>query len=647
MSIRKYLLLICLSIFGMTNNAMAVSPHDEKTCIEGTDFDIKRVRQLVVEGKEVVRYGGWQEKELRITSRDIDPAWTKQVSDGGSSKGGSSKRSSWNWRYTVIKEEDENVQRALKNMLLGRLQVSDDQIADGITVGYRLGHRFLGNLKHLYSVNKLSYQYRKKVKQFEVSNERFELLNPRAKNVIESNCRPKQTICLDKNDKVFLGKYPLKRKCWKEEITYNCKTEPQNGCQHLIDQGYHLYKSSCLDKQEDLCLKWKRYYIKAKTEDIERYTDDEDEFDSSKFGSGGSGSGFDGYDGSSKDKDSNSDKYANDLQNGSKRIFDFPRRNRSKGGSSGNGRNNSTDLRNNNASDTSGILGNLNSHGMKPNTNNTTSNNNGGNGKDTSNQSNNNGFQKYQSIPTKGTSGAGGGISGGGVNNGGAMLDGGGGSSKNGKNSEHDAVIAQSIAIDPDFLLQEGTYIPCSLTMRFVSEVAGRIQCLINQDIYGASGRVKLIERGTKAIGVYQSSSLSQGMARMHVIWTKLLTPDYKRVNLVDTQVVGRLGEAGIDGRVNSHFAQRFGGALMVSLIKDVVAGVSAKHSGGTRKNTININTFENTKDSTTSIVERMLDASINIPPTMYKKQGDIIGIEVGKDIDFSKIYSIKSKKTK
>ncbi len=506
-------------------------------------------------------------------------------------------------QYTSIKEEDENVQRALKNMLLGRLQVSDDQIADGITVGYRLGHNFLGNLKHLYSVNKLSYQYRKKVKKFEVSNEYFEILNPRAKNVIESNCRPKQTICLDKKDKVFLGKYPLKRKCWKEEITYNCKTEPQNGCQDLIDQGYHLYKSSCLDKQEDLCLKWKRYYIKAKAEDRERYTDDEDEFDSSKFGSGGSSFGSDGYDGSSED--------------GGQRVFDFPRRERSNGGGSGNGRTNSTDLRNNYVS------------------------NNDDDAKASSGNSKNQGFQKYQSIKTKGTSGAGGG------NNGGAMLAGGGGSSKNGKNGEHDAVIAQSIQIDPDFLLQEGTYIPCSLTMRFVSEVAGRIQCLINQDIYGASGRIKLIERGTKAIGVYQSSSLGQGMARMHVIWTKLLTPDYKRVNLVDTHVVGRLGEAGIDGRVNSHFAQRFGGALMVSLLRDVVAGVAEKHSGGKRKNTININTFENTKDSTTSIVERMLDASINIPPTMYKKQGDIIGIEVGKDIDFSKIYSIKSKKTK
>ncbi|RYE13645.1 MAG: conjugal transfer protein TrbI, partial [Sphingobacteriaceae bacterium] len=36
------------------------------------------------------------------------------------------------------------------------------------------------------------------------------------------------------------------------------------------------------------------------------------------------------------------------------------------------------------------------------------------------------------------------------------------------------------------------------------------------------------------------------------------------------------------------------------------------------------------------------LENSINIPPTMYKNQGDIIGIMVGRDIDFSKIYTLK-----
>lgn len=47
---------------------------------------------------------------------------------------------------------------------------------------------------------------------------------------------------------------------------------------------------------------------------------------------------------------------------------------------------------------------------------------------------------------------------------------------------------------------------------RFVSSVAGRIQCMITEDIYSANGLVKLIERGAKAIGQYQSGTLNHGM---------------------------------------------------------------------------------------------------------------------------------------
>lgn len=196
-------------------------------------------------------------------------------------------------------------------------------------------------------------------------------------------------------------------------------------------------------------------------------------------------------------------------------------------------------------------------------------------------------------------------------------------------------------------MLPEGTYIPCSLTTRFVSDVAGRIQCMIAEDVYSSSGAVKLIERGTKAIGVYQSGQLQHGASRMFVLWTKLLTPDHKRINLVDTQLVGQLGEAGIGGRINSHFFQRFGGSLMLSIIKDavnIVVEKNTKTAKNSKQNTqaININSFDNSKDSFVSIAEKMLDSSINIPPTMYKKQGDIVGILVGKDIDFSKIYRLK-----
>jgi type IV secretion system protein VirB10 len=44
-------------------------------------------------------------------------------------------------------------------------------------------------------------------------------------------------------------------------------------------------------------------------------------------------------------------------------------------------------------------------------------------------------------------------------------------------------------------------------------------------------------------------------------------------------------------------------------------------------------------------MAEKMLDNNINIPPTMYKKQGEIIGILIGCDIDFSKVYKLKVNK--
>lgn len=201
-------------------------------------------------------------------------------------------------------------------------------------------------------------------------------------------------------------------------------------------------------------------------------------------------------------------------------------------------------------------------------------------------------------------------------------------------------VVAKAIKINPNFLIQEGTYIPCSLMTRFVSEVAGRIQCMIAEDIYSANGLVKLIEKGTKAIGEYKSGTLNHGVGRMFVIWTKLITADFKQISLINTPVVGQLGEAGISGQIDSHFLQRFGGALMLSIVQDVAKSLTTRKEG--KSNVVNVYQTDHSRDALVAMAEKTLDNSINIPPTMYKKQGEIIGILVGTDIDFSKVYKLQ-----
>lgn len=199
----------------------------------------------------------------------------------------------------------------------------------------------------------------------------------------------------------------------------------------------------------------------------------------------------------------------------------------------------------------------------------------------------------------------------------------------------------ESIAMDPNLYIEENTYIPCTLQTRFVSDVAGRISCTISEDVYSANSHIKLIEKGTKAFGVYRTGTLKQGQGRMFVVWTQLRTRDFKKISLVDTQVVGQLGESGIAGWVDEHFWDRFKGALMLSTVQDV-ATAFAKRSGNQSQDT---DYTQNTREGMAEMSNTALENSINIAPTMYKNQGDIIGILVGEDIDFSGVYAVRLKK--
>lgn len=199
---------------------------------------------------------------------------------------------------------------------------------------------------------------------------------------------------------------------------------------------------------------------------------------------------------------------------------------------------------------------------------------------------------------------------------------------------------AAVIKLDPNLYVEANQVIPCALTTSFISDVAGRINCVITEDVWSANHNVKLIEKGTKAFGHYQTGTLRQGQGRMFILWDQLRTPDFKKIMLVDTAASGALGEAGINGWIDTHFWERFGGAMMLSVVQDVAAAVADQAVNKDR----NVDYTENSREAMASMAKVALENSINIPPTMYRNQGDIIGILIGDDIDFSDVYELKAK---
>lgn len=210
---------------------------------------------------------------------------------------------------------------------------------------------------------------------------------------------------------------------------------------------------------------------------------------------------------------------------------------------------------------------------------------------------------------------------------------------------EPSPAAVRRIPYNPDLYVPENTAIPCSLDYRFVSDRAGKIRCTIAEDIWSASGKTKLIEKGTTATGIYQTGAetgMTHGQGRAFLIITKLRTrqPPYLDIPLVDTHAAGELGEAGVDGWIDTHFRERFGGALLVGMIPDI--GAWASNSAGQKDR--NTDYTENSRQAMAEMARTTLENSINIPPTLYKNQGEIINLITGQDIDFSGIYTLRMK---
>ncbi|MDF22640.1 TrbI/VirB10 family protein [Salmonella enterica] len=198
-----------------------------------------------------------------------------------------------------------------------------------------------------------------------------------------------------------------------------------------------------------------------------------------------------------------------------------------------------------------------------------------------------------------------------------------------------------AIKMDPDLYIEQNTIIPCALTTRFVSDVGGRINCVLTEDVWSANHHTKLIEKGTKAFGSYKTGTLNHGQGRMFIIWNQLRTPDFKRIDLVDTAAAGALGEMGVSGWIDSHFSERFLGSMMVGMVPDIMQAAS----GAAKNNKDNQSDYTaNSREAFAEIAKEAAANSINIPPTMYINQGDVISIVVGEDIDFSGIYQLRAK---
>jgi len=96
------------------------------------------------------------------------------------------------------------------------------------------------------------------------------------------------------------------------------------------------------------------------------------------------------------------------------------------------------------------------------------------------------------------------------------------------------------------------------------------------------------------------------------------------------------LGRSGLSGVVTRHFWDRFGAAILISVINGAVqAGAeSTSHGAGT----VILN-----PSASQDVMTEVLKSTVAIAPTLRKNQGDRISVLVARDLDFRSVYELRT----
>jgi len=186
-------------------------------------------------------------------------------------------------------------------------------------------------------------------------------------------------------------------------------------------------------------------------------------------------------------------------------------------------------------------------------------------------------------------------------------------------------------------LLPKGAFLDCTLETAIDSTLPGMATCVMATDTFGVDGQVVLMERGTKLVGETRGQ-VQQGSARVFVLWDEARTPAGVIVPLASPGA-DELGRSGLPGTVDRHFWERFGAAILVSVIDGAVQGAVQASRGNS--GTVIVN-----PSATQDVMTEVLKSTINIPPTVLKHQGDRIQVLVARDLDFRSVYELRSAAT-
>jgi type IV secretion system protein VirB10 len=181
-------------------------------------------------------------------------------------------------------------------------------------------------------------------------------------------------------------------------------------------------------------------------------------------------------------------------------------------------------------------------------------------------------------------------------------------------------------------LIPQGATIPAVLETALNSDLPGYARAVVSRDVLSFDASTVLIPRGSRVIGEYRSA-VAQGQRRAFVVWTRVLRPDGASI-MIGSGGGDTLGRAGLGGKVDTHFLEEFGGAVLLTVLNAGANAVAGVPSTEVVIGSASASAAGNLAGPLSAL------APVAIPPTIKVAQGTPVLIFVQRDLDFSHVES-------
>ncbi|MBN8816351.1 MAG: TrbI/VirB10 family protein [Sphingomonas sp.] len=183
------------------------------------------------------------------------------------------------------------------------------------------------------------------------------------------------------------------------------------------------------------------------------------------------------------------------------------------------------------------------------------------------------------------------------------------------------------------YVVSAGSTIAAALITGLSSDLPGQVVAQVTEDVFDTvTGRTRLIPQGTRLIGVYDAR-VSYGQSRALVVWTRLIFPDGRSLDLDRMVGTDAAGQSGLTDRVNNHT----GKLLMAGLLSTLFGvGANAATTGGGDNADIAFAIRESAGRSVESAGDKIVSRQLDVQPTITVRPGARVRVLVSRDLVLS-----------